>query len=319
MREFGGTPRRAIDPGVTSARAPNGWPQRDDPRQLSPGCPLPFLRGHPPTTRRCRLAPQGRTPRRPRLTPSAAVLTAVAALSLGASATLWSAGPAGAKAKTTTTTAAPTTTTTAAAGSKASAADRWLLKAIGAEGKIGSVRIDGKINQGKGVIYLDLIVNGDGEGGGTFIQNGYNIQLNRIGPLLYFNAPKKYWQKNATATQAKTYGGKWLAISAFDARFVSFDQFLDADDLVFGAFEGHTAPLTVSKPTTYQGHKVVIVKDTVVNKGKKSTGYMYIAAKGRAVVYKIVNDTPGNKSTIVFSNYGKSVPLTVPPNAINLT
>ena len=69
-------------------------------------------------------------------------------------------GPAGAKSTTTTTKAGHgTTTTTTAAGHKPSPADQWLLKAIGAEAKIGSVRIDGKIHQNKTVIYLDLLVN----------------------------------------------------------------------------------------------------------------------------------------------------------------
>jgi hypothetical protein len=88
---------------------------------------------------------------------------------------------------------------------------------------------------------------------------------------------------------------------------------------VFAAFEGHTTPLSVSKPTTFQGHKVVVVKETVVTNGKKATGSMYIAATGRPVVYKIVNNTPGEVSTIVFSHYGKAATLSVPPNAINLT
>jgi hypothetical protein len=259
------------------------------------------------------------------LTPGAAVFAALGTFALAAGVTAWAAVPAGAKSTTTTTKAHSTTTTTAhattttTAGTHASLADQWLLKAIGAEGKIGSVRIDGKITQKGGPIYLDLRVNGDGEGGGTFIQNGFNIQLERVGPILYFNAPKKYWQKVSSASQANQYGGKWLQISALDERFVSFDQFLDADDLVFASFEGHTSPLTVSKPTTYQGHKVVIVKDSVVAGGKRSTGYMYIAAKGQPIVYRIVNDTPGDRSTIVFSHYGKAVTLAVPPNAINLT
>ncbi len=261
--------------------------------------------------------PVTRARRTRRLTPAAAAISALAALSFGAGVTTWPAGPAGAKAATTTTTAPPTTTTTT--GPKASLADRWLLKAIGAEAKFGSVRIDGKINQGKKPIYLDLVVNADGEGGGTFIQDGFNIQLERVGTLLYFNAPKKYWEKTAGAAQAKTYGGKWLEISALDARFVSFDQFLDADDLVFAAFEGHSTPLSVGKPHVYQGHKVVIVKETVVTNGKRATGYMYIAAKGQPIVYRIINDTPGNQSTIVFSHYGKAVSLSVPANAINLT
>ena len=101
----------------------------------------------------------------------------LAALSLAAGVIAVPAGQAGAKSTTTTTKAGHGTTTTTAAGHTTSPADKWLLKAIGAEAKIGSVRIDGKIQQNKTVIYLDLVVNADGEGGGSFIQNGFNIEL----------------------------------------------------------------------------------------------------------------------------------------------
>jgi hypothetical protein len=198
-------------------------------------------------------------------------------------------------------------------------ADKWVLKDIAAEQRFGSVHVVGKIAQGKSNIILELLVNSDGEGGGEFVQNGSLIKIERVGPLLYFNAPAKFWATHATAAQTKTYGGKWIEFSAVDSRFVSFDQFLDAADLAVAAFQGHTAPLTMGRPTTFAGHKVVVVKDTVVNKGKKSTGLMYIAAKGPALVYKIVDNTPGDVSTVVFNHYGKAVTLTVPPNAINLS
>ena len=168
----------------------------------------------------------------------------------------------------TTTTTSPTTPRRPRPAPPAPSADQWLLKAIGAEAN-SAASVSTARSTRTSLIYLDLVVNGDGEGGGTFIQDGFSIQLERVGPVLYFNAPKKYWAKHSSATQASAYGGKWLEISALDPRFVSFDQFLDADDLVFAAFDGHTTPLTVGKTTTYQGHRVVIVKESVVANGKK--------------------------------------------------
>ena len=257
------------------------------------------------------------SPRRVRpLTPRCAATAALAA------GLLLAALDGSAAARSTTTTAPSTTTTsssTTPTSTPPSRADTWLVKAIGAEQKVGSVRIDGKITQGKSVILLDLLVNGDGEGGGLFVQSGSFIKIERVGALLYFNAPKKFWASHATAAQTAQYGGKWLEFSAVDTRFVSFDQFLSASDLVAAAFQGHPTPLSVGRPTTFAGHKVVIVKDTVRADGKKSTGLMYIAATGKPVVYKIVNDTPGEVSTLVFSHYAKALPLTVPPDAINLS
>ncbi len=256
-----------------------------------------------------------------RFVPSTALASAL--LWMGSTAAVIGAGPGAAAAAThgarsTTTTGAPTTTTTTFPPG-ATPADKWVLKAVAAEQKLGSVHVAGKITQGKNTILLDLLVNGDGEGGGEFIQQGNLVKIERVGPLLYFKAPSTFWARHATAAQTKTYGGKWIEFSAVDSRFTSFDQFLDAADLVVATFEGHTSPLTLGHPTTFSGHKVVVVKDTVVSNGKKSTGKMYIAAKGPAYVYKIVDNTPGNVSTVVFDHYAKGVTLTVPPNAINLS
>lgn len=240
------------------------------------------------------------------LTTTLAGLAGLAALAVGAALPT---APAAAK-STTTTTAKPLT--------NAQQADRWLIEAIGHEARIGSVHVDGKVSQGKSTFYIDLEVNGDGEGGGTFIQDGFQFQIERVGPVLYFNAPKAYWAKHASAAQAAQYGGRWLEFPAEDARFISFDQFLSADDLVNATFQGHKSALSVGRATTYQGHKVVIVKDTETAGGKTATGSMYIAATGPEVVYRIVAAQPGNQSTIVFTHYGKAVGLTVPPDAINL-
>jgi hypothetical protein len=228
------------------------------------------------------------------------------------------------KRSTTTTTIAPTTTTTASVtpSTTVSQADTWLLKAIGAEANLGSVEIKGNIDQKKsqgGNIVLALHVNGDGEGGGSFVQEGATIQLKRVGPLLYFNAPRKYWASHATAAQTKEYGGKWIEVSALDSRFTSFDQFLNAGDIVAAVFEGHTTPLTLSKITTYEGKKVYIVGDSITVKGKKTSGQMYISAKGTPYVLKIIDRGPGENSTIYFSGYGKAKSILTPPEPINLS
>jgi hypothetical protein len=224
---------------------------------------------------------------------------------------------------TTTTTTAPATATTATTPVTAVApgtpTDAWLQKAVAAETKVGSVRISGRIAQGKSVLLLSLVVNGDGEGGGSFTQQGNRIQLKRVGTLLYFNAPKKYWATHANASQTKSYGGKWLKVNALDSRFQSFDQFLNAGDLAAAVFQGYTKPLTDSKPTTLNGHKVVIVSDTATAKGKRSSVHMYIAATGTPHVLKIVDQGPSQTTTLVFSSYGKAVSLTTPAESIDLT
>jgi hypothetical protein len=258
----------------------------------------------------------------------------IGAIALGAGALvgvgsgLWAGSGAGASifAATTTSTTAPnpaaaptTATTPVTAVAPGTPTDAWLKKAIAAETKVGSVHINGNIFQGKTGIALSLLVNGDGEGGGSFTQEGSRIQLKRVGPLLYFNAPKKYWASHANAAQTKAYGGKWIEVNALDARFQSFDQFLNAGDLAAAVFQGYTRPLTVSKPTTLNGHKVVIVSDTATAKGKKSSVQMYIAASGTPYVLKIIDRGATQTTTLNFTDYGNPVSISTPPEPINLT
>jgi hypothetical protein len=223
------------------------------------------------------------------------------------------------KTEKTTTTTSTTVTSSTTPTTTVSPADTWLIRAIGAEAKLGSVRINGTIDQGKTAITLSLRVNGDGEGGGTFVQQGSKIQLKRVGTLLYFNAPSKFWSAHSSKAQTKEYGGKWIEVSALDSRFQSFDQFLNAGDLVAAVFQGHTTPLTLSKETTLEGHKVFIVGDTVKVKGKKSSGEMYILATGRPYVLRIVDKGPAESGTINFTDYGRAVSIVIPPEPINLS
>jgi hypothetical protein len=200
-----------------------------------------------------------------------------------------------------------------------SGAQAWLTKAIKAEKKVGSVRVSGNIVEGKVKVAMSLRVNGDGEGGGSFKQQGSTIRITRVGPLIYFNAPMKFWDAHSTPAQAHKYGGKWIEVSALDSRFASFDQFLNVGDLVTAVFQGHTTPLTLSKPTSLNGRRVVIVGNSVKVKGKTSSGKMYISDTGKPYVRKIVYRGPTGRGTILFSSYGKAVPISTPPEPINLS
>ena len=128
---------------------------------------------------------------------------------------------------------------------------------------------------------LDLLVNGDGEGGGKFIQHGNIIKIERVGPLLYFNAPKKFW-----ATQPRRRRPRPTAASGSSSRRSTRASSPSTSSSMRPTSSPppsratrHRSPW--ASPTTFDGHKVVIVKDTVTNGGKRSTGLMYIAARAR--------------------------------------
>lgn len=261
---------------------------------------------------------------RPRLSHAGGALCALALglAALGGAALAGSAAAAAGATTTTssstTTTTAPTTTTPVTAVAAGTPTDSWLRRAVAAEATLGSVHVQGDIAQKKQGIVLSLLVNGDGEGSGSFTQDGSRIRLERVGPLLYFNAPSKYWASHATAAETRRYGGKWIEVSALDSRFQSFDQFLDAGDLAAAVFQGYTRPLMVTR-TKLDGRKVVVVSDTTTAKGKRSSVKMYIAATGKPYVQRIVDQGPTQVTTLTFTGYGKPVSITTPPEPINLT
>ncbi len=220
---------------------------------------------------------------------------------------------------TTTSTTTTSTTTTPAAAPTATPTDSWLRRATAAESTLGSVHINGSIDQGKTHITLSLLVNGNGDGDGSFTQQGSRIQLKRVGPLLFFNAPTKYWNQHATKAETKRYCGKWIEVSALDARYEDFRQFLDAGELTASVFQGYTRPLTVSRPTKLDGHKVVIVSDSAAADGRTNSVKMYIDDTGKPYVVQIVDRTTTQATTLTFTAYGKSVSITTPPEPINLT
>jgi hypothetical protein len=200
-----------------------------------------------------------------------------------------------------------------------SAATTLVLRAIAAEKLMGSVHLDGTIKQGKSLVSLHLVLNGDGDGAGQFTQAGYPIKLSRTGQLLYFNASEKFWASHASKALAARYGGKWLEFSALDSSLASFDRFLNASDLVAATFTGHQTPLTLSQPTTFDHHKVVVVKDVSTTGGHTVTSTMDIASTGQPYVYRIADRSPTEVSTLVLSKYGKAVKVSAPAHALNLT
>jgi hypothetical protein len=247
-------------------------------------------------------------------------LTVLAVAAVVSTSVLLAAGSGAVAAATTTTAPSTAGTTPVTLVAPGTPTDSWLKRAVAAEAGLGSVHVSGDIVQGKNNIVLSLLVNGDGEGGGSFTENGSRIQLKRVGPLLYFNAPARYWAKShADAAQVKEYGGRWLEISALDTKFQSFDQFLDAGDLAAAVFQGYSKALTVSKPTTVNGQKVVILSDTATAKGKHSSVKMSIVATGPPYVVRIVDKGPTQSTTLNFSSYGKAVSIDTPPEPINLT
>jgi hypothetical protein len=215
---------------------------------------------------------------------------------------------------------AKTTTTTTTTPPVVSQADTWLIKAIGAQTKVGSVRVNVAETVGKTKKAFALLVNGDGEGSGTLTQGKSIIRMKIAGVLLYFNAPKSYWAAHSTAEQAAAYGNKWIEISALDPRFTAFDEFFNPGQLVAAVFLGHTTPLSFSKPKAkLMGHKVNLVSESVTTSGKKSSGQIYIQADGPPRALKIISKGPSQTTVITFTHFGKAVSISIPPEAINLT
>jgi hypothetical protein len=221
-------------------------------------------------------------------TGSLAILVAAAALLAGC-------GSSGAKSNgEAQKTAAQVTTDTVAAATAASA-----------------VHVAGSIMSSGTALTLDLtIVKGTG-GSGTMSEQGLKFQLVRLGGKAYIKGSDAFYKKFAGASVAQLLHDKWLEGSATTGNLAALTSLTDIAKLFNGALGAHDT-LKNEGETTYKGQKVVAIKN--VSKG----GTLYVAATGTPYPVAIVG-TGSNGGAITFGDWNKTVGITAPKGAINIS
>ncbi len=172
-----------------------------------------------------------------------------------------------------------------------------------------SVHVAGSFNSSGEQITMDLDLQ-TGKASGSMAVNGLSFKLVYLGGKVYINASPGFWTHFGGATAAALLKGKWL--SAPDTgQFASITSFANVHEL-FSKLTATHGSLVKGKTTKIDGRKVIAVSDTT--KG----GTLYVATTGKPYPIAVVKNG-GAGGRIDFSNYDKSVAISAPANAVDVT
>jgi hypothetical protein len=173
-----------------------------------------------------------------------------------------------------------------------------------------SAHISGTVVSGSSPISLNLsLVSGVG-GTGDMSENGLSFKIVVIRNEVYINGSPGFWKHFGGATAAQVFKGKWLKAPA-SGQFASLAQLSNLHALLGTVLSTHGA-LTKTGTSTVQGESAVGVRD--VTQG----GTLYVASTGKPYPLEILK-SGSQGGRIVLDDFDKSVSLTPPPGAIDIS
>jgi hypothetical protein len=153
---------------------------------------------------------------------------------------------------------------------------------------------------------------------GSLTIGGAEVDLIVTGKNGYLRASSDFWQKIAkregagqAAGFAGLFGDKWLKFPAGNS---DFGQLTDATKLgsLFDGVTSNHGRLDNKGETTFKGQSVVAIE---TSKG----GTLYVAATGTPYPVAIVKTGGKSYGTVTFDDWNKSVALTAPKGALDLS
>lgn len=176
----------------------------------------------------------------------------------------------------------------------------------------GTFHLSGSGTSSSDLFTVDIRVDTrDNKATGTLGINGQQLQLVRIGTVVYVNAPAGFYEGNgATPTQAALVGGRWLKASTSDAEFAEFTEFTDVDKLLTP-----DAEVTKGDTTRVNGHAALALVD---GKGTEDEGTMFVRTTGDPLPVQVKGG--GKESgSLNFDSFGTPVEATAPAGAVDLS
>lgn len=196
-------------------------------------------------------------------------------------------------------------------GEASKSADKVLADAKAAADNASSARVSGSISSGGTPIALDLSM-ANGKAKGSMSTSGLKFDLIRIGDTAYIQGSDDFYKHFAGAAVAQLLHGKWLKASIVSGRFASLAP-LTSISLLFGKVASNHGRLANDGTTTFEGQKVVEIRDTSDN------SKLYVAATGKPYPVGIVGAKKGQSGTITFSDWNKSLSVSAPKGAIDIS
>ena len=174
-----------------------------------------------------------------------------------------------------------------------------------------SAHVSGSLHSGATPITLDLSMARNKGATGSMSTNGLTFDLVRIGDTLYIRGSDAFYKRFAGPAVAQLLHDKWLKAPATRGRLTSLAPLTSLAGL-FAIISSQHGKLTNDGKTSYQGAKVVAIRDTSDN------SKLYVAATGKPYPVAIVGGKKGQSGAITFDDWNKSVSLSAPSNAIDI-
>jgi hypothetical protein len=197
-------------------------------------------------------------------------------------------------------------------GEAAKPADTVLKDADAAAASASSVHVSGTVSSNGTPIVLNLFLTHSKGAKGSMSVGGQKFDLIRIGDTLYIKGSDSFYQQFGGAAAAQLLHGKWLKGSATKSRLSSLVPLTNIDTLFAKIATGH-GKLTNDGKKTYKGQAVVQLRDT------SDGSNLLVAATGKPYPVAITGGKKSQSGTIAFGDWNKSVPLSAPSNAIDLS
>jgi hypothetical protein len=196
-------------------------------------------------------------------------------------------------------------------GEASNSATQVLTDAKSAATQASSAHVTGSIESTGTPITIDLSTARAKGAKGSMSTNGLSFDLVRIGDTIYIRGSDAFLKHFAGAAAAQLLHGRWLKASATHGRLRSLSPLTSLATL-FGGITTHHGKLVNDGKTTYKGQQVVAIRDTSDN------SKLYVAATGKPYPVALVGSKkqPG---TITFGDWNKSVSLSAPSGAINIS
>jgi hypothetical protein len=196
-------------------------------------------------------------------------------------------------------------------GEASKSADKVLADAKAAADGASSARVSGSIVSGGTPITLDLTM-ARGQAKGSMSTSGLSFDLIRIGNTAYIRGSDDFYKHFAGAAIAQLLHGKWLKASIISGRFASLEP-LTSIALLFDKVASNHGKLANDGAKTFKGQQTVEIRDTSDN------SKLYVAATGKPYPVAIVGGKKGQSGTITFSDWNKSLSVSAPQDAIDIS
>jgi hypothetical protein len=197
-------------------------------------------------------------------------------------------------------------------GEESKPAARVLADAKAAATSASSAHVSGSIQSEGTPITLDLSTARGKGAKGSMSTSGLKFDLVRIGDTLYIRGSDEFLKHFAGGAVAQLLHDKWLKASATHGRLKSLAPLTSLGALFEGVSANHGKLVNDGKKT-YKGDAVVVIRDTSDN------SKLYVASTGKPYPVAIVGAKKGESGTITFGDWNKSVSLTAPDGAIDIS